>query len=259
MPIRIAPGRPEPSHHRCVGSRRGASCDPRRGGGRDPGDVDQVLDRHRHSVERSTIPPGGDLPVGSVGVDPGALVEHRREGPQRRVAVGDAGEGRVDHLPYRHRARFDRRGQPMDRVLAPAGGHRGSSGHVAGSAASTAGRWPGRVTVPAGGTKDARGVRQHVEERLQRGEVAPVGVRLGGNQPLVKRHFPWGSAPHPGSVARGDPDAPRRSLAGAHVRAVLPWGSAPHPGSVVFSRGYAPNPTRARTCASVPVAEAPNK
>jgi ATP-dependent helicase/nuclease subunit A len=25
----------------------------------------------------------------------------------------------------------------------------------------------------------------------------------------------WGSAPHPGSVARGDPDAPRRSLAGA--------------------------------------------
>src|SRR5881296_2957803 len=29
----------------------------------------------------------------------------------------------------------------------------------------------------------------------------------------------WGSAPHPGSVACGDPNAPRRSLAGARVRA----------------------------------------
>ncbi len=30
----------------------------------------------------------------------------------------------------------------------------------------------------------------------------------------------WGSAPHPGTVACGGPYAPRRSLAGAQVRAV---------------------------------------
>src|SRR5881628_1889298 len=41
----------------------------------------------------------------------------------------------------------------------------------------------------------------------------------------------WGSAPHPGSVACGDPTAPRRSLAGARVRAQpvtpLPYAVGP--------------------------------
>src|SRR5437867_12687050 len=41
----------------------------------------------------------------------------------------------------------------------------------------------------------------------------------------------WGSAPHPGSVACGDPNAPRRSLAGARVRAQpvtpLPYADGP--------------------------------
>ena len=40
--------------------------------------------------------------------------------------------------------------------------------------------------------------------------------------------FRWGSAPHPGSVACGDPYAPRRSLAGRAVRG-LGEGSAPNP------------------------------
>ena len=44
-------------------------------------------------------------------------------------------------------------------------------------------------------------------------------------------YLTWGSAPHPGSVACGDPNAPRRSLAGARVRAPpvtpLPYAVGP--------------------------------
>ena len=135
-------GSSEPSHHRRVPSRRGAPRDPRGGGRRNPGEVDQVLDRHRYPVQRSAVAAGGDLLVGPVGVDPGAVAEHRRERPQGGVAVGDAVECRVDHLAHPDLTRFDRRGQPMYRVLAPGGGHRGSSGLVAGSDASTADRDP---------------------------------------------------------------------------------------------------------------------
>jgi hypothetical protein len=42
--------------------------------------------------------------------------------------------------------------------------------------------------VPAGGTQGACGVSQRVEERLQFWEGAAVGVALGGDQPVVKRH-----------------------------------------------------------------------
>jgi len=45
----------------------------------------------------------------------------------------------------------------------------------------------------------------------------------------------WGSAPHPGSVARGDPCAPLRFLAGAPCAPRA--GSAPHPGSVTRVAG----------------------
>ena len=45
-----------------------------------------------------------------------------------------------------------------------------------------------------------------------------------------------GLRPKPRLVACGDPYAPRRFLAGAHVRAVLK-GSVPHPGSVFLCRG----------------------
>src|SRR6266581_2759611 len=55
-------------------------------------------------------------------------------------------------------------------------------------------------------------------------------VRIQNDSP---RNFglTWGSAPHPGSVACGDPNAPRRSLAGARVRAQpitpLPYAVGP--------------------------------
>ena len=38
---------------------------------------------------------------------------------------------------------------------------------------------------------------------------------IGAQVPGARDLLTWGSAPHPGSVARGDPCAPRRSLAGA--------------------------------------------
>src|SRR5207249_6755002 len=45
---------------------------------------------------------------------------------------------------------------------------------------------------------------------LQRGERLHVSAAAGARLNLT-----WGSAPNPGSVARGDPRAPLRSLAGA--------------------------------------------
>jgi enediyne biosynthesis protein E4 len=58
--------------------------------------------------------------------------------------------------------------------------------------------------------------------------------------------LPGGSAPHPGSVACGDPCAPRCSLA-------LTWGSAPHLGSVACGDPCAPR----RSLAGAPCAPKP--
>ena len=67
----------------------------------------------------------------------------------------------------------------------------------------------------------------------------------------ARRSTTWGSAPHPGSVACGDPYAPRRFLAGAHVRAVPQRGVLPH--TPAQSLAGTPTPraasSRARTCA----------
>jgi hypothetical protein len=45
------------------------------------------------------------------------------------------------------------------------------------------------MPVPGGAPQDARGIGQHIEERLQRGESASVRVGLGGDQPVVKVHL----------------------------------------------------------------------
>ena len=66
----------------------------------------------------------------------------------------------------------------------------------------------------------------------------PGSVARGGPMPRAAPR----SAPHPGSVARGGP-MPRAAPRGrAGARRFL-WGSAPHPGSCFFRRGCAPNPT----------------
>ena len=110
----------------------------------------------------------------------------------------------------------------------------------------------------------ARGGPDAPRRFLAGAHVRAVAV-TGGSEPVpvsscrTAWQFPWGSALHPGSVARGGPDAPRRFLAGAHVRAVavtggsepvpgsscrtawqFPWGSAPHPGSVARGGPDAP-------------------
>ena len=66
----------------------------------------------------------------------------------------------------------------------------------------------------------------------------------------------WGSAPNPGSVACGDPCAPRRSLAGARCAPPL----HPNPGSVACGDPCAPRrrsvPTPARSLARTPAPRA---
>ncbi len=55
------------------------------------------------------------------------------------------------------------------------------------------------------------------------GELAADGVACV----FVSHRAAWGSAPHPGSVARGDLSAPRRSLAGRAVRGLARYATDP--------------------------------
>jgi len=70
---------------------------------------------------------------------------------------------------------------------------------------------------------------------LMRQLIERMFLAAFGETGLTRQHdgalLEWGSAPHPGSVARGDPAAPRRSLAGRAVRGPGEWGSASHGGS----------------------------
>src|SRR5207237_5552310 len=59
---------------------------------------------------------------------------------------------------------------------------------------------------------------QRIHQRPEQLRVHVVDLRFELHDPLV--FITWGSAPHPGSVARGGPFAPLRSLA-------ITWGSAP--------------------------------
>src|SRR5207249_5650137 len=61
--------------------------------------------------------------------------------------------------------------------------------------------------APAGGGRQRIAYRDLGVEQL-----GAVYETLLDYEPVI---LTWGSAPHPGSVARGDPDAPLRSLAGA--------------------------------------------
>ena len=60
-------------------------------------------------------------------------------------------------------------------------------------------------------------VRAAVEKEVARGATPPVAIsgRKGAPRPRAAHRTRRGSAPNPGSVACGDPVAPRRSFAGA--------------------------------------------
>src|SRR5207237_9879578 len=83
---------------------------------------------------------------------------------------------------------------------------------------------------------------QRIHQRPEQLRVHVVDLRFELHDPLV--FITWGSAPHPGSVARGGPFAPLRSLA-------ITWGSAP-PGSVAGRGPFAPLRSLAITWGSAP-------
>ena len=58
-----------------------------------------------------------------------------------------------------------------------------------------------------------------LSQARSRDAETPRGPLHGDPKAPLRALLAWGAAPHPGSVARGDPTAPRRFLAGAHVRA----------------------------------------
>ena len=133
-------GRPEPRYYRRVSDRRGTARNPGGGGGRRAGEVDDVLDGHRHAVQGAAIPARGDLPRRRVGLGPGCVVQHDGEGVEGLVAGADAFEGGVDHLSDRRLAGPDRGREPVQRLVAPRCRH-GSSRLLDGGAGGTASRF----------------------------------------------------------------------------------------------------------------------
>lgn len=64
--------------------------------------IDVLLDRKRHSVERTKVVARLHRPISSICSRPGLVREHTDNGIYRRVHLLDSGEVRVDHLTARH-------------------------------------------------------------------------------------------------------------------------------------------------------------
>jgi hypothetical protein len=107
-------------------------------GGRQPGDVDDVLDPDRHAVQRAADAPGGDLGLGVAGHRHGGLAVHPDEGVEPVVQAFDAVEQRGHQLdrrqgPCRKRAGGLRCGEPVQVAHKPIPGFIGGQGSAAGS------------------------------------------------------------------------------------------------------------------------------
>ncbi len=85
-----------------LGDMPGAHARRRRRGG--AAHVDQILDRHRHAVQRAAIAPGGDLAIRLARLVARLVGHHENERVQPRVAGLDARQARVGGLERAHLA-----------------------------------------------------------------------------------------------------------------------------------------------------------
>jgi len=100
-------------------SRRVSGAHAGRGGGRRPAHVDQILDRHRHAVQRSAIVSGGDLAIGFARLPSGLAGHDEDERIQPRIIGLDPRQARVGRF---ERARLARAKLPS-KVLDGQRGH----------------------------------------------------------------------------------------------------------------------------------------
>ena len=68
----------------------------RSGGGDRSAHIEQVLQRNRNAVQRAAVPSRGDLTIRIAGLLASVIVEHRNECVERRVALRDTLEARVE-------------------------------------------------------------------------------------------------------------------------------------------------------------------
>ena len=78
--------------------RRAVAIDLGAGARRQPGDVEQILDRERDAGERQSRPCVRRCLVDCCGLGNGALAEHRGECVQRRIALADPDQGCGDDI-----------------------------------------------------------------------------------------------------------------------------------------------------------------
>ncbi len=112
LPSTIMPGAKKRSRQG-RGDRRAAVAPHHRAAGRDPAlDVDQVLERDRHAVQRPDRMAGADRLVGRLGGEPRVVGIDLDKGVQLRVVRRDAREQRLDDIDRRQAPRRDLGGEP---------------------------------------------------------------------------------------------------------------------------------------------------
>jgi hypothetical protein len=116
-----------PLDHRCIDRRDrvGERCERLRGGR--AGEVDVLLHRDRHTVERAERFARSDGAVGRLGCGTGLVVEATDDGVELWVHLVDAGQVGVDHLTAAHLSPGDHLGQFERPVTPQLGAHSGRS------------------------------------------------------------------------------------------------------------------------------------
>ena len=191
-----------------------------------PLEVDQILERDGHAVERAHPVPGADRAIGALGGEHGVGPVHRDEGVQRGIAAANPLEQRLDGVHGRQRARAEGAGQ-----LGDGGPHGIDRGHV-------------RSPRCGSSTDEHHGRRPDGERTIT---VGPSGASLGAVGPLdeVCVECTFGAqGDHdqltisearkefldlPEKLAREPERAVIITRRGQPVLAVLPWGATPEP------------------------------
>ncbi len=100
-------GLSEPRDHEGVAAGHMARADAGRGRCWNSGDIDQILQRDRNPVQRSTVHAGGHLAIGNRSLLPGAVGSDADKGVQTMTARGDDRETLLGELARRRASRPD--------------------------------------------------------------------------------------------------------------------------------------------------------
>ncbi len=151
----------------------------RRRGRRHAADVEQVLDRDRHAVQRTAVVAGGQLLIGLARLPQRLVGHHEDERVQPRVVGLDAAQASFGDA---HRGELPR---PQAAAELLDGHHRGCAPPAGGG---VRGRLTAGVVVEVGGAQRLRRAGERFENRFQFRQPAALSVGDGGLQPGFDGH-----------------------------------------------------------------------